>query len=140
MKNTIYYAPLLLSLICCGGTQHADKKTLGHPAIKNTSREKSLWVYINNGAVQCEFNGHPPAKTAENLIDNGIPVMASHCGSITGVMRAAVCGGATTNINLHEIATAHRAKAERLGYRPAQSLVDATKGTGYSIDECKTSQ
>jgi hypothetical protein len=49
-------------------------------------------VYINNGAIQCESSGLSEQETAKQLIDNGIDVILSTCGSQTGLDVPTVCG------------------------------------------------
>lgn len=81
------------------------------------------WVYIDNGAIQCEFTGWSEKETAQTLIDNGIDVVNSSCGYLTGVGIADLCGLGDTNINLHRINRQNIPDARKLGYEPVSSLV-----------------
>ena len=40
-------------------------------------------VYINDAAIQCEFEGLSEIETAQVLIDSSIDVLKSQCGCIT---------------------------------------------------------
>lgn len=81
-----------------------------------------VWVYISSGARQCEFSGHSLEVTASTLSEAAIEVLDSRCGVITGMMSAAVCGGTTPAINLHEIPQSQREQAQKLNYRTVESL------------------
>lgn len=81
-----------------------------------------VWVHISSGARQCEFPGHSLEVTANTLTEAGVDVLDSHCGVITGMMSAAVCGGPTPAINLHEIPQSQLEQAQSLNYRTVESL------------------
>ena len=93
-------------------------------------------IYISNGAVQCEFTGYTPDETAQTLINNGIDVLSSYCGTLTGVATNSVCGASTTFINLHEINPQNLTDAEKLGFASVTEL-DADAEIGYEIIECR---
>jgi hypothetical protein len=40
-------------------------------------------VYINDAAIQCEFEGLSEIETAQILIDSSIDVLQSQCGYVT---------------------------------------------------------
>lgn len=94
-------------------------------------------VFTSSDAKQCEFDGHPPSKTASTLKHAKVRVLRSHCGQRTGVMVAAMCGRGTTNINLHEIHSEDLPQAINIGYRPVSELMQG-KQLGYQIVTCKT--
>ncbi|WP_345424216.1 hypothetical protein [Halioxenophilus aromaticivorans] len=86
------------------------------------SAVETVTVYIDSGAKQCYFSGHPLAKTEQRLQAAGVTVTESACGVLTGVMFPAVCGGHTEKINLHVIQASHLPLAERAGFKPVSSL------------------
>lgn len=93
-------------------------------------------IYIDNGAIQCEFPGNPPQQTAKILADIGITVVSSECGYRTGTFFLAVCDAGDANINLHTIHSQHFATARELGYEPVSGLArDGDKG--YEVSECR---
>ena len=90
-----------------------------------------------DGAPQCE-----PAilleSSAQKLIDAGVDVLRSSCGVRTGVSYAAVCGGPSGDILVHEIRSVNIRDANRLGFQEISILVDASAGTGYQLVDCDT--
>lgn len=92
-------------------------------------------VYIDNGAIQCQFKGKPPAETAAVLEAGGVSVQQSFCAYRTGMAVAAMCGTGDLNINVHSIDEADLALAEGLGFKPTASL--GRKGDpGYAQTDC----
>lgn len=90
-------------------------------------------LVFEHGALQCE----PPISlesSARKLLDAGIDVLKSSCGSQTGVGYAAVCGGLSGELLVHEIRRVDVPEAERLGFQEIEVLVDA--GTGYRLAVC----
>ncbi len=83
---------------------------------------RTLQVYIDNSAIQCEREGKSPQHTAQQLAANNIAVIASHCVHITGVASATLCGLKDLNINVHEIAAADLKKARALGFEPVANI------------------
>lgn len=90
-------------------------------------------LVFENGAPQCE-----PAvsleSSARKLLDAGVDVLKSSCGAQTGVGYAAVCGGLSGELLVHEIRRVDLPEAERLGFQQIEVLVDA--GTGYRLAVC----
>ena len=101
----------------------------------NSTEKETAQVYIHNGAVQCESSGLSKEETAQRLIDNGIDVLKSECGRLTGVAFAAVCGGATGGINLHTIVSQNLLDAQRLGYKSIADLAQDSE-PGFIVTEC----
>ncbi len=99
------------------------------------TEKETAQVYMNKGAVQCESSGLSKEESAQRLIDNGIDVLKSECGQLTGVAFATVCGGATGDINLHTIVSQNLLDAERLGY---ESIADLAQDSalGFIVIEC----
>jgi hypothetical protein len=90
-------------------------------------------LVFENGAPQCE----PAASlesSARKLLDAGVDVLKSSCGAQTGVGYAAVCGGLSGELLVHEIRRVDLPQAERLGFQEIEVLVDA--GTGYQLSDC----
>jgi len=93
-------------------------------------------IYMDRGARQCESDGMSPDDSAQTLIVAGIDVLQSSCGIRTGVAYAAVCGGETGQIILHEIRAVNLPTARQLGYELASTLIDPASGTGYQSVGC----
>jgi len=98
-----------------------------------TSNLPNATLVFEHGALQCE----PVVSlesSARKLLDAGIDVLKSSCGSQTGVGYAAVCGGLSGDVLVHEIRRVDLPEAERLGFQEIDVLVDA--GTGYRLAAC----
>ena len=103
---------------------------------QNTAPQDSALVYMNNGAVQCEYQGKTGAETAQLLTDKNIVVNETLCGHLSNVFVITVCGAKTANINLHRIAKTDLQDAKVLGFETAISLQNA-EGLGYEVTECQ---
>ena len=111
--------------------------TLGIAGCNDTQTESdSAWVYINDGAVQCEFDGLNKTQTAQNLIDYNVEVIESNCGYISGIEVAAQCGLGDSNINLHLINEEQVADAQNIGYELVSTL-ENDNDVGYEIIDCE---
>jgi hypothetical protein len=99
--------------------------------VDSDTDDKYEIVYVGNEARQCEYDGLLNDETAQVLTKAGIDVIDSECGYIKGKDTASVCGGATTEINVHTIKLKHLADAEELGYKSVSIL----KG-GYGTKKC----
>ncbi len=93
-------------------------------------------VYINDAAIQCEFEGLSEVETAQILIDSGIDVLHSQCGYITGIAIEAQCGLGDSNINLHTINSQNVSDAISLGFLPVSEL-NNSDDKGYEIIDCQ---
>lgn len=98
----------------------------------------SATVYRSAEKRQCEEGGLTSAQSIAALTGAGVHVMRSGCGMLAGVMYPAVCGGATGDIVLHEIAGADLPSATGAGYADAQGLARAGGGAGYDWIDCDT--
>ncbi|MGD8912518.1 MAG: hypothetical protein PVI97_08245 [Candidatus Thiodiazotropha sp.] len=105
-------------------------------AEEKDSDESQETVYINNGAIQCESEGLSELETAQQLIDNGIDVILSTCGVLTGISTVTVCGAEDIRINLHVINAQNLADAQELGFESVSSLKNED-GIGYMILGCE---
>lgn len=79
-------------------------------------------VYIDNGSIQCETEGVSVDETAELLMSEGIDVVFSYCGYLTGIDVLAQCGVSDLDINLHEINSQELAAAELIGFISVSAL------------------
>ena len=104
---------------------------------QNTAEENIL-VYINTGKTQCFDDGLRHEESTENLVANGLDVISTQCGYVTGIFYASVCGGATGEIISHEIRRESLEDASLLGYSAITELVDEAAGLGYQLDECES--
>jgi hypothetical protein len=119
-----------IGLTSCGGESDAPIENL---------RPGNLVVFEGRGRLQCDFTGGiTPAQSAMKLTGAGVDVLRSGCGVMTGVAFAAVCGGSSGELLLHEIRQENRDTAESLGFAPAQELVSRASGTGYAWADCQT--
>ena len=87
-------------------------------------------IYKSDDSIQCEYPGIPLSEMEVELTDNGIDVISSNCGFITGVDITAMCGTATLQINIYEINVSQLNAAEELGFNPVSDL------QGYQIVDC----
>jgi hypothetical protein len=119
-----------LGLAGCGEESDAPIENL---------RPGNLVVFEGRGRLQCDFTGGiTPAQSALKLTNAGVDVLRSGCGAMTGVAFAAVCGGSSGEILLHEIRRENRDPAESLGFVPAEELTNRASGTGYAWVDCQT--
>jgi hypothetical protein len=94
-----------------------------------------VFVYKDDGAVQCETAGMSPEDSAQPLIDIGIDVLESNCGYLSDIAIAAQCGLGDSNINLHSIDVQSLVDVEDLGFFPVSSL-SRNGEDGYVIIGC----
>lgn len=111
----------------CGDEQASDDAAPGNAL-----------VFESRQSVQCGSRGITAQQSAQRLINGGLDVTRSGCGVMTGVAFAAVCGGGTGEILLHEIRTANVDDADRLGFAPVEELRNPATGQGYSWVDCQT--
>ena len=114
-----YFATLLFVIVGCNTNTDIDTKI----------------VYIDDGAIQCEYEGMSEIETAQILIDNGMDVLKSQCGYLSGIAVAAQCGLGDTSINLHTIPIQNLPDAQSLGYDSVSTL-KRDNDIGYVITEC----
>lgn len=100
-----------------------------------TTERTGTLVFIDDGAVQCEPGSQSLQETAKILNEQGIEVLNSQCGNLTGMAFAAMCGGKTSGIHLHTITKSQLAVAAELGFASAASLAN-DEGLGYEIVPC----
>jgi len=124
---------LSASLSGCGG----EGDGMDSP-IENL-RPGNAVVFEGRGRLQCDFTGgRTPQQSAMKLTGAGVDVLRSGCGVMIGVAFAAVCGGSSGDILLHEIRQENLDTAERVGFVPADELVDRRAETGYAWVNCET--
>lgn len=93
-------------------------------------------VYINTGAIQCEIEGQTGVQTARLLTDNNIEVSKTQCGNLSNMAVASVCGGTTTEINVHTIPLDKVEHAQDLGFEDVSTL-KMQDDLGYNVSDCK---
>ena len=103
---------LAVLLLGCGATA-------GKPAPEDAT--PTVQVFKNRGARQCGGPGTPPEQMRAELERAGVRVQASACGD-DGLMRPAVCGGGTGELNLFDIPAADLPRAQALGFAPLSRL------------------
>lgn len=102
-------------------------------------RRGNILVFEGRGRLQCDFTGGiTPEQSAMKLIREGVDVLRSGCGGMTDVAFAAVCGGPTGELVLHEIRSANLDTAERAGFRDVSELKVPGGGQGYAWVDCDT--
>jgi hypothetical protein len=74
-----------------------------------------LMVYKYEGSIQCRPGGTTMKDMEATLVGNGIKVRMS-CKGHDGLLRPAVCGAPTGNINIYEIDASQLQKAINLGF------------------------
>ena len=121
MRFTVYVGSLLV--VACAGDS-------------DISAPGDILVYADREARQCESDGVSPEASAQILINAGIEILQSTCGIITGVAFAAVCGGGTADILVHEIRSVNLPDAEQLGFQEISTLINAAADTGYELVDC----
>jgi hypothetical protein len=96
-------------------------------------------VFASAGIVQCQNNVITLAQSEMILVQGGIDVLASACGTINGISFPAVCGAGTSYINVHRVRRVNLAHAEQLGYRSVEDIgTPAVPGTGFTLIHCDT--
>ncbi len=109
-----WLAPGLAALLLgCGATA-------GKPAPEDAATP-TVQVFKSRGSVQCGDRGTPPEQMRAELERAGVRVHGAHCGS-DGLMRPAVCGGSTGDLNLFDIPAADLPRAQALGFAPLSQL------------------
>ena len=74
-----------------------------------------LMVYKYEGSIQCRPGGTTMKDMEATLVGNGIKVRMS-CKGHDGLLRPAVCGAPTGNINIYEIDAGQLQRAIDLGF------------------------
>lgn len=102
----------------------------GITSCKEEDAESYFKVFKYDGSVQCENKGVPLDTMVQELNNAGIEVVCSQKGN-DGLSRTAVCGTETGNINIYRIKGSDLSKAEELGFRSIEKLIE------YSDTSCK---
>lgn len=101
----------------------------------NNNNDEESYVFVDSGAIQCEYYGDTLETTAAPLIEAGIDVIESDCGYKTKVLIISTCGAPTTDINLHKIDSSNLDQAEELGYHSV-SILEVDSEPGHAIKDC----
>lgn len=92
-------------------------------------------VYIKSGSIQCVSEGMSVDETAQLLLDEGVEVVFSYCGYLSGVSVPTQCGVDGLNIHLHEINRQDLIDAELIGFISVSSM-EANPDLDYILSEC----
>jgi hypothetical protein len=137
MPSKTRYPPLPALLVVCGlsiGLSGCGEESAGEQP-----RPGNSFVFEGRGRLQCDFTGGiTPEQSAMKLIREGVDVMRSGCGAMTEVAFAAVCGGPSGELVLHEIRSVNLDTAERAGFREVAELKTSGGGQGYAWVNCDT--
>jgi len=88
--------------------------------------ETSVKVFKASGSVQCTGGGSPPTVMRLELINAGIIVLSSACGS-DGLVHVMTCGTPDGTINIFEIPGGQANSALALSYSLLSTLPTATE-------------
>jgi hypothetical protein len=128
--NFLHLLALGLSLSGCGEESDMPGESV---------RTGNTVVFESRGRLQCDFTGGiTPEQSAMKLINAGVDVMRSGCGGMTDVVFAAVCGGSSGELVLHEIRTVNLDTAEHAGFHSVAELKVPGGGKGYAWVDCQT--
>lgn len=97
---------------------------------------QNIVVYIDKANTQCNMDGLGIKQSEQTLIDAGVDVIKTMCGYKTGLAYPAVCGGNTSDIIAHKIASTDLNNAKQYGYQAISTLVDTDNMLGYEIGPC----
>ena len=143
MTTAPHYFPriLLASLVAlasaCGGDGSKPPEVR---APDHTLPPDDALVYQSRGGLLCGSRGMTPEQGARTLINGGIDVIESGCGTMTNVSFPAVCGASTGDILLHEIRRVNLPDAEKLGFKDPATLADPPTNAGYAWVNCDTGE
>lgn len=130
----LYSVVLVMLLSSCSGDS------------SDSSDQHSVYVYDTDLVRSCD---HPENETlqqsAQALISEGVDVITSSCGEITGVAWPEVCGSPTGRINVHLIHRNNLVDAEPLGYKSVDRIDEVATSdgageqseVGYELTECR---
>lgn len=118
---------LLLNLFACSQEDKAvvDKQDTNTPTVALSSEKKTQdreWVYIDDGAIQCEKQAQDLTHTRSVLLASGINVEDSKCATIVGAAVASLCGLKTLGIHIHLISSSDVKRARSQGFEPVSAL------------------
>ena len=92
-----------------------------------TVKPETVQVYKYDGSVSCDQSSAISIEDMkQELMRSKIPVISSSCGN-DGMVRAAVCGIKTGNVNIFEVSSEMYPKARALGFQPVSSAEDLMK-------------
>ena len=100
--------------------------------------DDTVWVYIDNGALQCQKPALRLGQTRATLLSAQIEVIDSKCADITGTMVAAMCGLKDLGIHIHNIKRVDAKRARSFGFELTDSL-SHYGNKSYNVTECPSS-
>lgn len=118
--KTITLVGLGLLLVACQSTGSMSDKVA-----------RSGEVYIADGSKQCQNFSRNISLSAQKLTEANITVTSSSCGSLTGVMFPAVCGGQNGKVHVFQVDDIDAAVL--LGFT---SVSDLPKSRGVTKRDC----
>lgn len=90
-------------------------------------KPETVTIYKHDGSISCDKTvAIAVGSMKQELTGSKIPVISSSCGN-DGMVRAAVCGIKTGEINVFEVSREMLPKAQALGFKPTRNLVDFVK-------------
>ena len=90
-------------------------------------KSETVTVYKYDGSISCDKTVAIAVDSMkQELTRSKIPVISSSCGN-DGMVRAAVCGIKTGDINIYEVRREMLPKAQALGFKPTSSIPDLAK-------------
>lgn len=128
----IYIVLFTMFLLGCN-----DKsKTQNQQSEMSAADSENIFVYIERGNKQCENDGLTNEESVGILVYEGIDVLSTTCGALTGVVLPATCGLRSGELIVHEIREVNEVDAEKIGYRNIEKLISEELGLDYSLYEC----
>ncbi len=99
----------------------------------------NVTVFSSRGRLQCDFTGGiTPQQSELKLTREGVDVLRSGCGVMTERAFAAVCGGPSGELVLHEIRSVNLDTAERIGFSAVDELKVPGGSKGFAWVDCET--
>lgn len=126
---------VLVSLFGLAACERADTDS-AQAGQKHAVNQALRWVYIDNGAVQCERPAKALSETQSALNGRGVKVKQSQCAIITGTAVAALCGLKDLGIHMHQIVESDLKKARSLGFEPIENL-SHYGNKSFEVTPCK---
>jgi len=99
------------------------------------NNKKTALIYTDKNSTQCHEDGMSLSETSALLINEGIHIVASKCGILTGLSVVSQCGASDLQINIHEIYNTNTTKSLSLGFKLMSDI--NREDRGYKIIPCK---
>jgi len=90
-------------------------------------KSETVTIYKHDGSISCDKTVAIAVESMkQELTGSKIPVISSGCGT-DGIIRAAVCGIKTGDINIFEVRREMLPKAQALGFTTTSNIQDFVK-------------